>query len=60
MKYKERKYEIAELQNCLNSIVTQSNLCNGVTLDISKKLDSLILEYCTEELKNRDEKKCSL
>lgn len=39
------KKEISELQNLLNSVVLPGNLHTDTIIQISKKLDKLIIEY---------------
>lgn len=45
MNNKKKKDALTEMQCLLNSLVVADNLLNPEILDISTKLDSLIVEY---------------
>lgn len=55
LEYSAKKIELSELQDILNDAVIHDNLLSPEILDISIKLDSLIVEYYLEQEKVKEE-----
>lgn len=54
MKNIKKKDALTEMQSLLNSLVIADNLLNPEILDISMKLDSLIVEYYVGKTREKD------
>jgi len=52
-----KKSEILKLQKILNNLVDYSNLVNTPILELSRKIDSLIIDYYNEIYKNQGNSK---
>lgn len=52
MKYTNKKDALTELQDLLNNAVLSSDLNSSEVLDISIRLDALIVEYYLDKRKN--------
>lgn len=48
-----KKSEISKLQKILNNLVDYSNLINAPILELSRKIDGLIIDYYNEIYKNQ-------
>ena len=53
MRYEKQKDKITELQNFLNSVAISDNLHSLDILQISMKLDNLIVDYYSELIKEK-------